>query len=868
MSPRARGLTRGAWVRVALVASIILLLGGRWLAIHHVERVWAGSLGVLETHAAIARLRLGLFGLALAAAAVWCVGNLLLIYRSIGSVQVPRRLGNLEFVEAVPRRLLLWGTVGLGLATALLLSYGARDWWDEFALLGASPAPSLADPLLQRDIGYYLFALPWQRVLQRFFLVLTGVGALLTVLLYGAVGALQWSGRRLVVSEVARAHVAGVLTAFAVALWFGFRLDPAEYVAGLHSVPYDAVLVGVRIPVARALAMLTMLVAVASLAWIWIDRVALVTVPWIALVLGTFTGRFVVPGFAAAMRPADQRAIPDIAAEQRRMLGMAYALAPRDTIVAPPVVPDPFVLTARARDVAAAPVWDDFVLVDLLNRVAGRRPQDRFEQATLGLYRSPSGPAVPLFVAAREVDLARAHQGERDLSWDDVHRGPYAHAVGAVAVQANAASPHGLPLFVSEVQDPAVAGAAVSELALEDSLIRFGPAAGPFAVIADSGVMVAGMATSGWLQRLALAWVLQSPRLLRGSAVPPASRILWRRAVVERLDRYAPFARFGAPYAVVADGRLVWLAAGYVRARAFPLSILASWRGEPVRYLRAGFVGVVDAHSGDTAVFLLDPDDPIAAAWTRLAPDVVRPGARMPTEIRRHVRYPIELFQLQVALLLRDTTSGLPVLPARRIPVPGRSAAATGVARPAAPSWVIVAFPGDSVPLVRLRAAVERGNPPLLAMVVDGAVRDGRASLERIRLAPPLVHAAPVEVGAAVPVDGGSFAGPAKPLLFPDALVTLQSVYAVAETAEAVPRLTEVTVGLGPVTGRGRSLADALGAVQLALRSPASRGAQWAELRDWFDRMEAARAAGDWALFGRAYDQLRRMLGVPRDTSP
>lgn len=418
---------------------------------------------------------------------------------------------------------------------------------------------------------------------------------------------------------------------------------------------------------------------------------------------------------------------------------------------------------------------------------------------------------------------------------------------------------------MSGAELPAVAGAAVTDLALRDSLVRFSPTGGPFAVVADSGIAT-GIRVAGSLRRLALAWVLQSPRLLSGGAVPAASRILWRRAVVERLDRYAPFARFGVPYAVVADGRLLWLAAGYVRAPAFPLSILASWRGEPVRYLRAGFVGVVDAHSGATAVFLLEPGDPIAAAWARLAPDIVRPADRLPPEVREHVRYPVELFHLQVALLLRDTSAGLPVLPARRAPGIGPGATAA-VPRPAAPLWMIAAFPGDSAPRLRLRAAVERGDPPLLAMVVDGVVREGRPTLETIRLAPPLVHPAPMEVGPASAADGATFVGPAKPLVFADALVTVRSLYASAEAAEAVPRLTEITVGLGPVVGRGRSLAEALRRAQLALRSPPSRGAQWADLRDWFDRLETARAAGDWAAFGRAYEQLRRLLGVPRDTT-
>src|SRR5207249_10771434 len=48
----------------------------------------------------------------------------LFVYRAIGSVQLPRRLGDLEIVEAVPQRLLLAGTVACGLVYGVLLTLG------------------------------------------------------------------------------------------------------------------------------------------------------------------------------------------------------------------------------------------------------------------------------------------------------------------------------------------------------------------------------------------------------------------------------------------------------------------------------------------------------------------------------------------------------------------------------------------------------------------------------------------------------------------------------------------------------------------------------------------------------------------------
>ena len=57
-------------------------------------------------------------------AAVWGTGNLYIVYRAIGSVQMPRRVGNLEIVEAVPQRLLLLLAVVTGLVFGVGLALG------------------------------------------------------------------------------------------------------------------------------------------------------------------------------------------------------------------------------------------------------------------------------------------------------------------------------------------------------------------------------------------------------------------------------------------------------------------------------------------------------------------------------------------------------------------------------------------------------------------------------------------------------------------------------------------------------------------------------------------------------------------------
>ncbi len=858
-------MTRRSWVRAAVVLALGGLLAGRWAAVTVADRLWADSLGVGASHAAIADLKLTVLALAFSLAAVWSLGNLYLVYRTIGSVHVPRRLGNLEIVEAVPRRYLLFGTMALGLVIAVVVSHGAAAWWSTFALLKGRTAVEVVDPVLHRDLTYYLFRLPWLRTLHQYAATLSAVMLVVVGALYGLVGAIRVPHRRLVVADWARTHLAALLVVFAVALAVGFRLDPAEYLAGLRNVPYDVVLVNVRLPVSRLLSGVALAVALTSLAWIWVDRAALVVVPWVTLALLALVGTFIVPGFSAGLRGPDRLAIPELVAAQRSMLSVAFGLPVADTTIAPPVSPAPDLVGRRGSEIALVPIWDQAALTDLLNRMAVERPYQRFAGVALDLYRGRDGRPVPVYVAAREIDLLAAREADPAISWTGVHAGAYRQASGAVAVPAARAGPNGLPLFIPDLARPDSATPQVLQLDLASPDVLFSPSAEEYAVV-EPREGQGGIAPAGLGRRLALAWTLQAPRLLSAQSVPASARLLWHRGVVERLDRYAPFARFGAPYAVVAGHRLQWLAWGYVSAEGFPLSVVSDWRGDQVRYLRASLLGVVDAESGATAVYLVADPDPLSAAWAALVPDIVQPLQRLPPELRPHLRYPDELFAVQLPLAVGGPPAGLPVV--RR---PAGSRGSTPAAEPPRPVWLLGTLPGDDIVRLRVRGVAERGDPAMLAAVADGYVEETRPVLRVVRLAEPLTQPGPSRFAARAAAGqdpSGMGSGPVATLVFSGGVVMLRSVFTAPQPDGGLPKLQEVVAGAGDAIGRGAGPEAAVRDLGAASRLAGGAPANWGEARQWFQRLDAALRAGDWAAFGRAYAQLRRLLASSRDSVP
>ena len=56
---------------------------------------------------------------------------------------------------------------------------------------------------------------------------------------------------------------------------------------------------------------------------------------------------------------------------------------------------------------------------------------------------------------------------------------------------------------------------------------------------------------------------------------------------------------------------------------------------------------VVDTYDGTVDLYIVDDEDPIAAAYDGAFPDLFSPLDEMPTEMRDHLRYPEDLFRVQ-----------------------------------------------------------------------------------------------------------------------------------------------------------------------------------------------------------------------------
>lgn len=127
------------------------------------------------------------------------------------------------------------------------------------------------------------------------------------------------------------------------------------------------------------------------------------------------------------------------------------------------------------------------------------------------------------------------------------------------------------------------------------------------------------------------------------------SRLLMRRNIRQRVAQLAPFLIFDQdPYIVVGDdGRLSWIMDAFTTSDSYPYSTHYSLGDGTVNYVRNSVKVVIDAYNGTTTFYVFDGSDPVLSAYRRIFPDLFRDAAAMPADLRRHIRYPEALFNLQ-----------------------------------------------------------------------------------------------------------------------------------------------------------------------------------------------------------------------------
>ena len=879
----------------ALAAALVLLFGGRWVAGRFTEASWYRDLGLADLFWQ-RLLRNTAWQVAVAVGATaWYALQTLAVYRSIGAVHLPRRVGNLEIAEAVPRRLLRLVALGLAVVLGLVTAATFTDLPSLISLYASAVPLGIVEPVLGHDASFYVARLPLLEALHLAALVLVVFAAFVAAALYAMTGSISLSGRRLRATPHARIHLQLLAALLALVVAWGFQLDAYAVVGGGGGA--DGALAvadrAVRIPASTALAALALVVSAGTAATLRKSHPLVIAAMWGTLGAGAILGTWIAPYLSDAWRgapdPATTRALAQYADRYSRA-GLGLLGEVRDERLAATATVPAESLDALRRAVLGLSPWQGqpALLDAALREAVGDSAAPRTWTTTLDAYAGAGGQPVLVALAVPETDVLALRRSGRPVDWTALHRGPLAWGGDPVAVAAGA-SEVGQLRFLDGLAPAGPAGSVMPVARVGGTIRYLAHGAEPAVVGPDEPAAAGapqGLRLGGRLRRLLLAWALQAPPLLDRRTSVADHLLIWRD-VPDRLARLYPFATFDPPRAVVAAGRLVWVADGYLASARFPLADHVGWNGDDVNFLCAPYVATVDAASGETRLFLRPPDLPFAARLAEGEGADALPSDSLGPELRAHLGYPAGLFAAQVQMLARhhgDTGEGAAAAPWATPLAPDSGVRDAEPPAPRASLALLALGAGESAQLWRLLPLADAAGNALVAIAAGSAGHDGSLRLRLLRLPPdafPTVAVAESRMSLASGVVGA--AGEAGPgagaaaggvrrgsvIAFPAAgtVVYAEFLYGSPRQQEAPLLPRAVALLAGGRLGVGDDAEAAVRSLASAREAPALRGAGSLEqARAAFFALDSAARRGDWAQFGRAWQSLRDALGA-RDTA-
>ncbi|MXZ20422.1 MAG: UPF0182 family protein [Caldilineaceae bacterium SB0665_bin_25] len=642
-----------------LVPFLILILFNTVLGFY-TDWLWYDSLQLTRVFFTRIGASLGLF--AAGALAFWLVFvfNVLLVRRLN-----PQGLDETPLFEAVQAVGVRITPVVLlvGAFFAFFMGTGASSAWEELLLYFNQQPFGMTDPIFGRDVSFFLFTLPiWQFL--RGWLMTTLVITLIATGLASGIGWRGWGAPAPV-----RAHLSCLGAFILLLIAWQYRLDALELVYSARGAVFGAGYtdVNAQLPAFTILVFVTIIAAILLLVNVFLQQawraIVVVLVGWIAI--SALAGN-IYPNLVQRFQvnPNEFTREREYIAHNIDFTRAAFGL---DRIVDENFDAESELTGAELLEqpdtIRNIRLWDYRPLLQTYNQVQALRQQYQFTDIDIDRYEV-GGERRQLMLSARELIPEQLEQPAQ--TWVN-RKLVYTHGYGVAASPVAEITPDGLPTFV--LQDLPVQGI----LDVNRPQIYFGERTNEYVIVkteteefdyprgeggnvfttfeGDTGIRI-----GGFLPRLAFAIQFADINLFISQELTPESQLLWRRNILQRTLEVAPFLHFDSdPYIVVGgDGNLYWFLDAYTVSGRFPYSEPSQFGTRTVppgfNYIRNPVKIIIDAYTGEMKFYLVEPDEPIAAAYARIFPSLFTSFEEMPEDLNAHIRYPNDLFSIQASV--------------------------------------------------------------------------------------------------------------------------------------------------------------------------------------------------------------------------
>jgi hypothetical protein len=655
----------------------IAFIAIRLMAVVYTDLLWFDALGYRQTFITMTLTK---------TASLIAFGLFFALFAGI-NLSIARKLGHstrvMAFevvVDGLPemppnhnlRERVAW-SAAIILVSLLMGSLGATAWLTFLKFIHPSTFAH-TDPIYGLDIGFYVFTFPLYTFLQGWAIAAVLFTALIVSVSYHQDRAIRYDDDRWITIPEVRAHISVLAGFLALLLSWGYWLKEYEL---LYSFRKDAFFgAGYTDLNAQFLAyrfMLLLLLGTAGLlfyntrlkSWtipqygILAYGICLLLVSWLMPI--AYEEFKVKPNEFEREETYIQHAI-DYTRRAYGLDGIKEVDFPGDSDLTTQDIEN------NQLTIQSIPLWDRRPLMATYSQLQEIRSYYSFNSVDVDRY-DINGTYRQVMLAGREY--ARDPRDLQGDTWVNNHL-VYTHGYGIVMSPANEIVGDGLPGFLLKDIPPTSS----AQLVVDRPEIYFGENMRNYIVVntntpefdypkGDENVYTTyqgkgGVPVGGFWKRFIFALRFGDPYLFFTSALNADSRLIFDRHIGQRFGeasprrfgKIAPFLNYDSdPYLALVQGRLLWIQDAYTVTSMYPYAFPF---GRPyvreLNYIRNAVKVVLDAYDGSVTYYAWDEQDPILKTYMDIFPGLVKPKSAIPEALLKHLRYPIDLFDIQAEL--------------------------------------------------------------------------------------------------------------------------------------------------------------------------------------------------------------------------
>ncbi|MEN8260009.1 MAG: UPF0182 family protein, partial [Pseudomonadota bacterium] len=312
------------------------------------------------------------------------------------------------------------------------------------------------------------------------------------------------------------------------------------------------------------------------------------------------------------------------------------------------------------------PLWDRELLMDVYRQLQGIRPYYSFTAVDEDRYPI-KGHIQQVNLAPREMNIAKLP--EEAQNWENRHL-RYTHGYGAVMTPAAQTAGQPIQWYLRDLNLHSNVGIKVKRPDIYYGLENYNYAIVPNELVIPGISTTApdeaveyigggGIPIPSLFRKLLFAFYYGDEKIFFSLNINRESKLLMRRNIVQRISTLTPYlALDGDPYLVAMPDGFYWIQDAYTISHWYPVSKSSVARfhtrgmggNRQFNYIRNALKVIVNAYDGSVKYYIADPRDPIIQAYKRAYPGLFRPMAKIPPGLKAHLRYPRDLFFLQMQI--------------------------------------------------------------------------------------------------------------------------------------------------------------------------------------------------------------------------